>query len=120
MKRLVLFALTVAIAACGSSSTAPNDKFTGTWYGVVEDDSIIIHATQTGDTFTGTGIAFSGGDTSTATFSGTSTPPTLQSTLVIVNAEYSAAFSGRYITADSISGTATGGGLTIPFALGRH
>jgi hypothetical protein len=121
MKRLALFALTVAVAACGSSSTGPTDKFTGNWYGLVDGDSVKISATQSGNTFTGNGIVFNFvGDTSTVTFNGTSTPPTLQSILAFVNSETSFAFTGTYISADSISGEAVSGSDSLPFALGRH
>jgi type 1 fimbria pilin len=119
MKRLALFALVVAIAACGSS-TAPTDTFNGNWYGVVDGDSVKITGSQSGHTFTGNGIVFLGADTDTVTFNGTSTPPTLQSTLAFVNQDVSFAFNGRYINADSISGTATSGEESIAFAIGKH
>jgi hypothetical protein len=107
MHRLVVVASTVccilAAAACGSSSTAPVDTFSGTWTGGVEEAAVTLTSSQTGNSFSGTGIVVESGDTDAVTFSGTSTPPTLNATLTI-GSESGYTFDGTYQSATSVTG----------------
>jgi len=119
MKRLALFAFVVTIAACGSS-TSPKDTFSGNWFGDVEGDSVKIAGSQSGSSFTGKGVIFFGADTDSISFNGTSNPPNIQSTFVIINEDESLSFVGTYVNADSITGSLSANGESIPFALGKH
>ncbi|HWZ61033.1 MAG TPA: hypothetical protein VNW46_18760 [Gemmatimonadaceae bacterium] len=121
MHRLTVIAsvicCTLVAGACGSSSpTAPKDTFNGSWLGVLGPDTIRIAATQTGTAFSGTGTVSPGGQT--VTFVGTSTPPTLNGTLTAGTTPI--AFTGSYVTPDSIVGVLSAGGSSAGFSLKKQ
>lgn len=107
MKRLAVLALVVILAACGSDNNGPNDAFTGTWTGTTTDNADTLHFTfisaQSGSAFSGTGTVAGSAASAIVTFNGTSTPPTIIMTMEIQS--QSLAYSGTFVTDDSIVGT---------------
>ena len=123
MKRLAMLALLVAVAACGSDSSGPTDRFSGTWIGnayvgTTDTVSFVVAASQSGSAVTGTGTASSGGTSIPFTLTGTSTPPSLS--LVITTGTDTLTYVGSYVTADSVAGTATEGSTVVPLSLKKQ
>jgi hypothetical protein len=121
MKRIAALALIAVLAAC-SSDTAPTDRFSGTWAGsaVIGTDTahLVLVSTQTGSTVSGTGTATDNNTSSALTFTGTSTPPSVN--LLIISPFDSTSYIGSFVTSDSIVGVLSGGGATLGFSLKKQ
>jgi hypothetical protein len=117
MKRLAILAIVAVLAACGSDNNGPTEKFTGSWTGRVIDGG----DTQNGSAVTGSGTASSGATSYPMTFTGTSTPPTLNLTLLVnVGTTQTLVYTGSYVSSDSIVGTVSNGGVSEPLDLGKN
>lgn len=107
-----LFCVTLAAAACGSDSTSPKpDTFAGTWNGAIISNSVTIGTTvtntQTGNSYTGSGIVSAGGNSDAFTITGTSTPPLITGTILATvgpSTVDTLTLTATYISADSIAG----------------
>jgi len=122
MKRIAVLALVAILAACGSDSSGPTDKFSGTWSGKTLNGTdtlgVLIIAAQNGSTVTGTGSLSEGSSSESATITGTSTPPSVALTLTI--GSNTANYAGSYVSSDSISGIISAGTTSLPLDLAKH
>jgi type 1 fimbria pilin len=122
MKKFAIIAFVAALAACGSDN-GPSDKFTGTWSGdavVSPTDTLhfVFTPAQNGSAVTGSGIISSGGDSEAFTFSGTSTPPSVNLTLQV--GSEALAYTGTYIKSDSLAGAISEGSTSIVLDLKKN
>lgn len=112
MKRLANLAMVAILAGCGSDSSLPVDppveKFAGTWSGAAfyppySADTIhfTIVAIEGGGNVSGT-VNYQAPVADTTTFTGTSTPPTVNFEGPSRFSSYT--FAGAYVTSDSIAG----------------
>lgn len=112
MKTAAVLAIVVILAACGSDSNGPIDKpgdqFIGTWSGnafvsPLSADTLhfVFLASQTASYVTGT-ASYSAPYADTLTFTGTSTPTTLN---LEASGVIGYTYTGTYVTNDSIVGT---------------
>jgi len=122
MKRVAFLALVAILAACGSDSNGPNERFSGTWTGTAisgsDTISYIFYAAQNGSSVTGTGTISDHNSSAGTTFTGTSTPPSL--TLTIGAEADSGTYTGTYVSSDSISGILLYGTTSIPLDLAKQ
>jgi hypothetical protein len=121
MTRMACLALTIALAACGSSDThlAPTPAtFNGTWTGSSSGNTVTVTATQTDSVVSGTGTFVTGGDTLQFTLTGTSKAPAI--TLTAELPCQSATFAGTYVSADSVTGTLTVDAQPVAFGLKKQ
>src|SRR6476469_1681635 len=112
MKRLAILVAVAVLSACSSDSSGPTQRFTGTWSGdAMASASDTLHfvftSAQTGSAVSGSGTVSSGSTLLDYTFTGTSTPPTLNFTLTVGSETLT--YAGNYITADSGAGAITEG-----------
>jgi hypothetical protein len=121
MKRIAALALIALLAACGGDA-GPTDRFSGTWTGAAVNGPDTLHlvlmSAQTGSTITGTGTATEAASSAALTFTGTSTPPTMN--LLIISPFDSATFTGTYGSSNSIVGVITGGGMSLALTLTKQ
>jgi len=127
---LATLAALAAVAGCGGStpstgtSGAPSDQFVGTWVGTVTSGdstaTVTLMTTQSGSTISGTGNVASGHLSLGLTVTGTSTPPSVSLTAIAPLVADTIAFTGSYITADSVAGTAVTDGETVPLSLKKQ
>lgn len=123
MKRVAILATIVFLAACGSDSNGPSDKFSGTWSGdAINTTGDTLHflfvSTQTGAGVTGSGTVSSGGTSEGFSFTGTSTPPTVNVTLTA--GDETLTYAGVYVTSDSLSGTITENETSVALGLKKN
>ena len=121
MKRLAVLAMIALLSACGSDG--PSDRFTGTWIGtalVGTTDTLhfTLASTQSGSAVTGSGTVAEGGTSEALTFTGTSTPPSLNMVFTVGSEVIN--YSATYVRSDSVTGTLSEGSNTAPLSLGRH
>jgi hypothetical protein len=122
MKPLAYIALAIGLAACGGSDnngghitgTSP-DVFIGTWAGSADGATVTVATTQTDTTVSGSGTLAFGGDTTAFSVTGISTPPAIN--LTATHGDTTVTFVGTYVSRDSVAGTLTDNGLSIPFGL---
>ena len=112
MKTAATLAIVAILAACGSDSNGPIDKpidqFSGTWsgnayYAPISADTLhfVFSASQTASAVTGT-ASYLAPYADTLTFTGTSTPSTLN---LEASGVIGYTYTGSYVTSDSIVGT---------------
>jgi hypothetical protein len=123
MKRVAILALVVVLAACGSDSSGPTDKFSGTWTGkllsgTTDTLNFVFVAGQNGSTVSGTGNISENGQIEADTFSGTSAPPSIA--LTIVFGSDTLTYLGSYVSSDSIAGVITEGGTSLALDLAKQ
>ena len=123
MKRIAILALVAVLAACGSDSSGPTNKFSGTWTGDATPDPadtlhFVFNSAQTGSAVSGSGTVSAGSTVLAHTFSGTSTPPSLAFTMTVGSETLT--YAGTYITSDSIAGTITEGSTSLPLSLKKN
>jgi len=122
MKRVAIIALVAILAACGSDSSGPTDKFSGTWVGraISNNDTLNFNliAGQNGSAVTGNGTISEGVESAPLTFSGTSAPPTVS--LVMVYETDTLIYTGSYANSDSISGVVSSGGGAIALSFKKQ
>ena len=126
MKRLAILIVLSTVAACGGDDIhmAPGNSFTGTWSGfAIENmgkDTLYLSLTsaQSGDSISGTGTAMEKGSTAPFTFTGISTPPTVD--IVIPLNVSTLMFAGTYIRGDSVAGTVSNGSVSLDLGLKRQ
>jgi len=118
MKRIAAVALVALLAACGGDA-GPTDRFSGTWAGTAYPATDTVHfvltPSQTGSTVTGTGMASDATTSATISFTGTSTPPSVN--LIMVLNSDTLSYAGTYVSSDSIVGSLSAGSGS-PIALG--
>jgi hypothetical protein len=122
MKKFAIIAILAVLAACGSDN-GPSDKFTGTWTGdAATGGSDTLHfvftPSQNGSAVTGNGTVSEGGSSEAMTYTGTSTPPSVNLTLSI-NSE-TLTYVGSYVKSDSISGVVSEGGTSVALDLKKN
>jgi len=123
MKRFAIFALVAILAACGSDSSGPSNRFDGAWVGdalVTPTDTVhfVMNGTQTGSTVAGTGTVSEGGTSEATTFSGSSTSPTLNLTITV--GTETIAYAATYVRSDSVVGVLTENSSTAALALKKQ
>jgi hypothetical protein len=123
MKRVAILATIVFLAACGSDSNGPSDKFSGTWSGdAITSSSDTLHfvfiSTQTGSGVAGSGNVSSGGTAEGFSFTGTSTPPSVN--LVLTAGSETLTYAGAYVSSDSLTGIITEGSTSVALGLKKN
>lgn len=124
MMRLACLMMVAVLAACGSDSSGPSDVFSGTWLGagvLDSTDTLVFEfdATQTGSVVIGNGIVALDSASNSFTFTGASMPPAVNMTLTVGGVS-TAAFSGAFVTSDSIAGTIMWGAVPVALGLKKH
>jgi type 1 fimbria pilin len=122
MKKFALIAIVAVLAACGSDN-GPSDTFSGTWSGntvVSPTDTLhfVFSPAQNGSAVTGNGVVSEGGTSEPFTFTGTSTPPSVNLTLT-VNSE-TLTYAGSYVRSDSLVGTISEGSESFGLDLKKN
>ena len=123
MKRIAILALVAMLAACGSDSSGPTNKFSGSWTGdAIVDPTDTLHfvfnSAQNGSAVSGSGTVSAGSTVLAHTFSGTSTPPSLNFTMTVGSETLT--YAGTYIKSDSISGVLTEGSTSVALSLKKN
>jgi len=123
MKRVAIVALVAILAACGSDNNGPTDKFSGTWTGKyivssTDTANFVLVAGQNGTAVTGTGQISAGTESVPLTFSGTSTPPAVNLTVIVGSNMLT--YAGSYVSSDSISGIISEGSQSGVLDLAKH
>jgi hypothetical protein len=123
MKRVAILALVVVLAACGSDSSGPTNKFSGTWTGKAlagptDTLNFVFVAGQNGSTVSGTGNISADGTTLADVFSGTSAPPSVALTILV--GPNTLTYSGSYVSSDSIAGVLSEAGTSLTLDLVKH
>jgi type 1 fimbria pilin len=123
MKRFAILALMATLAACGSDSSGPTNRFDGTWVGdspVTSSDTIhfVMNVTQTGSTVAGTGTISEHGASEAITFNGTSTSPTVN--LTITAGMETLNYAATYVRSDSVVGVLSENSDSAPLTLKKQ
>jgi hypothetical protein len=121
MNRIAVLALVALLAACGGDA-GPTDRFSGTWIGnlVPSGDTIhlVLTPAQTGSTVIGTGTATDSSGSAPVPFSGTSTPPSVNLTMILKGDTLG--YAGTFVTSDSIVGILSAGRTPLPLSLKKQ
>ena len=123
MKRSALLMVVGALLACGGNSTGSIDKFDGAWVGdaiFAGPDTLhfVFNTRQTGSSFVGTGLITGPGFGQDISFTGTSTPPTMNATIQVESE--SANYIGTYVSSNRLEGFWVEGSESIPLNLARR
>jgi type 1 fimbria pilin len=123
MKTFAIAGVVLAISACASDSSAPTDRFDGTWSGdaiVSASDTIhfVMGATQNGSAVAGNGNISEGGASEAITFNGTSSDPSVN--LTIIAGSDALTYTATYVRSDSVVGTLTEGSASAGLSMKRQ
>lgn len=123
MRKFAIVAVVAILAACGSDSSGPSNRFDGAWVGdavVSSSDTVhfVMSGTQTGSTVAGTGTISESGASEAITFSGTSTSPTMN--LTIIAGSSTLGYAATYVRSDSVVGVLSENSSTAPLALKKQ
>jgi hypothetical protein len=122
MKPIVCLALAIGLAACGGSDNngghitgVSPEIFAGPWAGSADGATVTVTTTQSDTTVSGSGTLAFSGDTTAFSVTGISTPPAIS--LTATHGDTTVTFVGTYVSRDSVAGTLTANGRSIPFGL---
>jgi type 1 fimbria pilin len=123
MRTFATVALVALLAACGSDSSGPSNRFDGAWIGdalVSPTDTVhfVMSGTQTGSTVAGTGLISEASASEAITFSGTSTSPTMN--LTIVAGSSTLGYTATYVRSDSVVGVLSENSASAPLTLRKQ
>lgn len=123
MREFAIVALVAILAACGSDSSGPSNRFDGAWIGdalVSPTDTVhfVMTGTQTGSAVAGTGLISEGSASEAITFSGTLTPSTMN--LTIVAGSSTLGYTAIYARSDSVVGVLSENSASASLTLKRQ
>lgn len=123
MRKFAIVAVVAILAACGSDSSGPSNRFDGAWIGdalVSPTDTVhfVMTGTQTGSAVAGTGLISEGSASEAITFNGTSTPTTMN--LTIVAGSSTLGYTATYVRSDSVVGVLSEGSSSAGLAMKKQ
>jgi hypothetical protein len=123
MRKFTIVALVASLAACGSDSSGPSNRFDGAWIGdalVSPTDTVhfVMSGTQTGSTVAGTGLISEASASEAITFSGTSTSSAMN--LTIIAGSSTLGYAATYVRSDSVVGVLSEGSSSAGLSMKKQ